>query len=74
MATISLRIPDEDLQVLKAYAKFHNKTLSEIIRNTMIEKIEDEYDLKVIEEYEKEKKAGTLKTYSHEELWSEFGL
>lgn len=30
--------------------------------------------IKVIEEYEKEKKAGTLKTYSHEELWSEFGL
>lgn len=74
MTTISLRIPDEDLQVLKAYAKFHNKTLSEIIRSTMIEKIEDEYDLKVIEEYEKEKKTGTLKTYSHEELWSEFGL
>lgn len=44
MATISLRIPDEDLQVLKAYAKFHNKTLSEIIRSTMIEKVEDEYD------------------------------
>lgn len=74
MATISLRIPDEDLQVLKAYAKSHNKTLSEIIISTMIEKIEDEYDLKVIEEYEKEKEAGTLKTYSHEELWSEFGL
>lgn len=74
MATISLRIPDEDLQVLKAYAKFHNKTSSEIIRSTMIEKIEDEYDLKVIEEYEKEKKAGTLKTYPIEKLWSEFGL
>ena len=74
MATISLRIPDEDLQVLKAYAKFHNKTLSEIIRSTMIEKIEDEYDLKVIEEYEKEKKAGALKTYPIEKLWSEFGL
>lgn len=40
----------------------------------MIEKIEDEYDLKVIEEYEKEKKAGTLKTYPIEKLWSEFGL
>lgn len=61
MATISLRIPDEDLQVLKAYAKFHNKTLSEIIRNTMIEKIEDEYDLKVIEEYERKRKPELLK-------------
>lgn len=30
--------------------------------------------IKVIEEYEKEKKSGTLKTYSHEKLWSEFGL
>ena len=68
MTTISLRIPDEDLQVLKAYAKFHNKTLSEIIRSTMIEKIEDEYDLKVIEEYGKKKKPGSLKTYCHEEL------
>lgn len=30
--------------------------------------------IKVIEEYEKEKKAGTVKTYPIEKLWSKFGL
>ena len=37
-------------------------------------KLEDEYDLKIIEEYEKKKAAGKLKTKPAEELWKELGL
>ena len=74
MSTISLRVPDEELNIIKRYAEFNNKSLSEIIRTTMLEKIEDEYYLQVFTEYEKEKASGTLKTYSHEEVWKELGL
>ncbi len=74
MAIVSLRVPERELDIFKAYAKHNNMTLSEAIRNMMIERIEDEYDLKVFEEYEKERKEGTLETRPIDELWEELGL
>lgn len=74
MSTISLRVPEQELSLFRDYAKINNCSLSEIIRNTMLERIEDEFDRKVFAEYEKEKTAGTVKTYSHNEAWKELGL
>ena len=74
MSVISLRVPENELNVFKAYAKHNNKSLSEIIRIAMLERIEDEYDLKVFEEYEAEKRSGTLKTRPISELWKELDL
>lgn len=69
MSTISLRVPEEELKIFKSYAQFNNWSLSEAIRETMFEKIEDEFDLKVFEEYENEKANGTLITRPIDELW-----
>ena len=74
MSVISLRVPENELNVFKSYAKHNNKSLSEIIRIAMLERIEDEYDLKVFEEYEAEKKSGILKTRPISELWKELDL
>ena len=74
MSIISLRVPEEELNIFKSYAKHNNTTLSEIIRTTMIEKIETEYDLQVFADYEAEKVAGTLKTRPISELWKEIDL
>lgn len=74
MSTISFRVPDKELNIFKAYAKHNNSTLSEIIRTTMLERIEDEYDLKIFEEYEAEKQAGKLKTRPINELWKDLEL
>ena len=74
MSTISLRVPEKELNIFKSYAKHNNTTLSEIIRIKMLEKIEDEYDLKVFEEYEAKKQAGRLKTRPINELWKELDL
>lgn len=74
MSVISLRVPENELNIFKSYAKHNNKSLSEIIRITMLERIEDEYDLKAFEEYETEKRSGTLKTHSISELWKELDL
>ena len=54
MATISVRVPDQELALIKNYARINNRSLSEIIRSTMLERIEDEYDMKVFAEYERE--------------------
>ena len=74
MSTISLRVPEEELNAFKSYAALNNLSLSEVIRKTMIERIEDEYDLRVFAEYEAEKSAGTLKTRPIDELWKDLDL
>ena len=65
--TISVRLSDKDTELIKAYAEMNNISLSDLVRNAVLEKIEDEYDLKVyyeaMEEYKK-----NPKTYTHEEV------
>ena len=57
MMTISIRLNNEDTELFKKYAEMHNMSLSDLIRNAVLKKIEDEYDLKcyekAIEEYKK---------------------
>ena len=74
--TISVRLSDKDTELIKAYADMNNISLSDLIRNAVLEKIEDEYDLKVyyeaIEEYKKNPKTYTLDEVEKElELGSE---
>lgn len=62
--TISVRLNDEDTEIIKEYAKLNNISLSDLIRNAVMEKIEQEYDLKcyekAIEQYRKNPKTYTL--------------
>ena len=45
MGTISLRMDEEDQKLIKEYAKTKNITVSSLIRNAVLEKIEDEIDM-----------------------------
>ena len=45
MGTISLRMDEEDEKLIKEYAKTKNITVSYLIRNAVLEKIEDEIDM-----------------------------
>lgn len=62
--TISVRLNDKETELIKAYAKINNISLSDLIRNAVLEKIENEYDLecykRAIEEYKKNPKTYTL--------------
>ena len=62
--TISVRLNDKDTELIKAYAEMNNISLSDLIRNAVLEKIEDEYDLecykKAIEDYKKNPKTYTM--------------
>ena len=52
--SISLRLSQEDTMLIKSYAALHNVSISELFRQAVMEKIEDEYDLQC---YEKAMKA-----------------
>lgn len=70
---ISLRLSDEDSSLIKDYAKVHGMSVSELIRQAVIEKIEDEYDLKAYEKAMK-KYQSNPKTYTLDEVEKELGL
>ncbi len=71
--TVSVRLNKDDEKLIKAYADINNISLSDLIRNAVMEKIEDEYDLKcyyeALEEYKK-----NPKTYTMQEVKKELEL
>lgn len=71
--TVSVRLNKEDEKLIKTYADMNNISLSDLIRNAVIEKIEAEYDLecykKAVAEYKK-----NPKTYTMEEVKKELEL
>ena len=71
--TVSVRLNEEDGKLIKAYAEMNNMSLSELIRKSIMEKIEDEYDLKTYEKAIKEYKRNP-KTYTLDEAKKELGL
>lgn len=46
---ISVRFNKEEEELVKAYAKMNNISLSDLVRNAIMEKIENEYDLQCYE-------------------------
>lgn len=71
--TISLRLSEEDTKLIKDYAKVNNISISDLFRQTVIEKIEDEIDLAA---YNKAYAAFMKdhKTYTLDEVEKELGL
>lgn len=74
MAHVSLRVSEDEKKWMESYANFHGISLSEALKNIFFERLEDEYDLKMIEEYEKDKANGNNQIYSLDEVKKELGL
>ena len=60
MSVVSIRFNDDEEEILKNYVKSKGLNLSQYIKNIIFEKIEEEYDLKSVQEYLKAKSEGTL--------------
>ena len=71
--TISMRLNDNDSKLIKAYADMHGLTVSELMRESVLDRIEDEYDLKIFEEAMAEYKDNPA-TYSLEDVAKELDL
>ncbi len=71
MTTMTMRIDDADATVVRKYAKFEGKTISDFIRDAVFEKIEDQEDLATLRAAVADDD-GTR--YSHEQVLAELGL
>jgi hypothetical protein len=70
MSTISIRLSEKEDLLVRNYAKMHCLSVSDLIRASVIEKIEDEIDLKHFDEA----LASMKKTYSLHDVKKELGL
>ncbi|MBQ8636587.1 MAG: ribbon-helix-helix protein, CopG family [Clostridia bacterium] len=71
--TISLRLNDEDTMLIKKYAEVNKISVSDLIRQSVLERIENEYDLECFEKAMAEYNENPV-TYSLDEMESELGL
>jgi uncharacterized protein (DUF1778 family) len=70
MSTISLRLNDRDDELIRRFAAIHNISVSELIRNAIIEKIENEIDVDLFDKAVAETKA----VYTLDETKKKLGL
>ena len=70
---ISLRLSERDSDLFKRYADMHGISVSELVRQSVMARIEDEFDL---EAYDKALEAFNADpvTYSLDEVEKELGL
>jgi predicted DNA-binding protein len=71
---VSLRVSEQEKSIMESYAKHQGVNLSDVLKDAFFEKLEDEYDLKVIREYEEKKAKGNMTYYSLEKVKNVFGL
>ncbi len=71
--TISLRLSDDDTMLIKKYAEINKMSVSDLIRQSVMERIENEYDLEMFDKTMAEYKANPV-TYSLDEVEKELGL
>ncbi len=71
--TISLRLSEEDTMLIKKYAEINKLSVSELIRQAVMERIETEYDLEAFDKAMAEYQNNPV-TYSLDEVERELGL
>lgn len=71
MSTISLRLNKEEERLFKNYADFTGEGLTTLLKKVLTEKIEEEYDLQAVKEYESAKAKGEVILVDHEEFWGD---
>lgn len=73
MNSIILRINDDENRLIRSYAKANNISISELMRQSVLEKIEDEIDLKIYNQAMKEHKENP-QDISFDEMMNELGF
>lgn len=71
MPTMTMRLDETDAEVVRKYAEFEGKTISDFVRDAVFEKIEDQQDLATLRE--------AIATdndvrYTHEQVLAQLGL
>lgn len=70
MSTITVRLNQDEAIIYKEYAEFKNVALSTLMKEALQEKIEDEIDMKAINEYEEDVKNDSGEVYDKKAIKS----
>ena len=70
---ISLSLNETDSALVTKYAEIHGMSVADLFRQSVMERIEDEFDLRAYQKAMKEYQANPV-TYSHEEVGKMLGL
>ena len=73
MNVITLRINDDDNKLVRDYAKANNITISDLIRDSVLERIEDDIDLKLYNQAMKDYRENS-QDISFDEMMTELGF
>ena len=71
MPTMTMRLDETDAEVVRKYAEFEGKTISDFVRDAVFEKIEDQQDLATPREAIA---ADNSVRYTHEQVLAQLGL
>lgn len=71
--TISIRLSEEENKIIRKVAKIKHKTVSEFIRETLMETIELEFDMQLFQEALNEFKNDST-TIPHDEVKRKLGI
>jgi uncharacterized protein (DUF1778 family) len=72
-ATLSIRLDAKDKRLITDFANFQGCSISSLIRDAVMEKIEDSYDIAIADKAYEEYLANPV-TYSLDEVGEELGL
>ncbi|MCL2137309.1 MAG: DUF6290 family protein [Coriobacteriia bacterium] len=67
MPSATIRLTDEELQLIKSHAKAQRRSVSDVIRLAILDLIEDEYDLALFKQAKEEYISDPV-TFSHDEM------
>ncbi|MBR0085944.1 MAG: CopG family transcriptional regulator [Lachnospiraceae bacterium] len=74
MATVSLRLSDEDYKLIREYVKTNNLNMSNFVRESVLYRIEDDLNLDEQRILAALKRSENEKRYTHQEVWDELGV
>lgn len=74
MSNITIRLTDEERDILNNVAGLYGGKLSTAIKTILFEKIEEDYNLKLIKDFEKREKENKVELISLSDFRKELGI
>ena len=74
MNTISLRMNDDDIKLLREYVSVNKLNMSQFIRELIIDKLEEEFEMDEARILHAHEKAKHEKKNDHTEVWKILGV
>ncbi len=74
MSTLTIRLNEEEKNLFQSVSELYDGKLSTTIKQLALDKLEDEYDLKLIKDYEDRKERNEVEYVSFEDMKEVFGV